>query len=283
MSYERIAVAAKRWHVTLGAPFADVYPGNLVYRCTFADGTHAVIKTEPPRPDEDEFLHGIDAIALYGGSGMVRLLAVDRAARVILMEQVEPGEPLWDVPIAHALEALAATMAKLRRAPPDPDSFPHIRAYRRAWPNHRRLYGGVGPIDADLFELGERMFLELCDTSGAPVVLHGDLHYGNVLRSDRDGWLAIDPRGVSGEPCYEVGALFRNRVEELYGSPDPIEAMRRRVAGVADLTGFDRERVRRWAFAQAVLSEIWSADDPDKPLHIDMRAARLLQEVGPLG
>lgn len=131
--------------------------------------------------------------------------------------------------------------------------------------------------------MGERLFLELCETSGAPVVLHGDLHYGNVLRSDRAGWLAIDPKGVTGEPCYEVGDLFRNRIDELYESADPVRAMRWRVEALADLTGFDRERVRLWSLAQAVLSAVWTADNPRRAGDADLRGARLLHQVGALG
>lgn len=88
---------------------------------------------------------------------------------------------------------------------------------------------------------------------------------------------------MAGEPCYEVGALFRNRVDELYESGDPVQAMRWRVEALAEPTGFDRERIRLWALSQAVLSEVWSADNPSRPSHIDMRAARLLHEIGLLG
>jgi streptomycin 6-kinase len=260
-----------------------VYPGNLVYRCTLRDGTPAVIKTEPDRAGEDEFLTGIDALLLYAGRGMVRVLEVARDERVVLMERVAPGESLWHAPMSSALEAAAAVMARLRRAPPTPHAFPGVRAYQRAWPKHLRLYGGPGPIEADLLEIGERLFIELCDSSATPVVLHGDLHYGNVLSSERDGWLAIDPKGVSGEPCYEVGDLFRNRVDELNTASSPVRAMRWRVEALADLTGFDRERIRLWALSQAVLSEVWSVDDPTRGARVDLRAARLLHEVGPLG
>ncbi len=275
--------AIHRWGITLGEPYLDVHPGNLVYRCTLRDGTPAVIKTEPDRAPEDEFLTGLDALVLYAGRGMARVLEVAREDRIVLMERVAPGETLWDAPIDRALEAVASVMSKLRGAPPKGHSFPDVRAYHRAWPNHVRLYGGPGPIDADLFEIAERLFIDLCDSAGEPVVLHGDLHYGNVLSSDREGWLAIDPKGVTGEPCYEVGDLFRNRVDELYGSSDPVRAMRRRVDTFADLTGFDPERVRAWALAQAVLSEIWTADDLARAQDVDMRAARLLHEVGAIG
>ena len=253
----------------------------MVYRCTLRDGTPAVLKTEPARAD-NEFHTGIDALLLYEGDGMARVLEVDRDERIVLMEMVVPGEPLWHEPIDRALSAIASVMRRLRRAPPAAHAFPNVREYRRAWPNHVRLYGGPGPIDADLFEIGERTFTEMCENSAAPVVLHGDLHYGNVLTSARDGWLAIDPKGVVGEPCYEVGDIFRNRVDELFDT-EPVAAMRRRVDMVADLTGFDRERIRLWALSQAVLSEIWSADDPSRDPHIDLRAARLLHAIGSLG
>ena len=268
--------AVQKWGITIGEVYVDVYPGNLVYRCSLPDDTPAVIKNEPDRGPNDEFLTGLDALICYGGRGMVRVLEVARDDRIVLMERVVPGETLWRAPIDRALEAVASVMSKLRGAPPKGHSFPDVRAYHRAWPNHVRLYGGAGPIDADLFATGEQLFVELCDSATAPVVLHGDLHYGNVLRSDRDRWLAIDPKGVIGEPCYEVGDLFRNRVDELYESSDPVGAMRRRVEAVASLTGFDAERVRSWALAQAVLSEIWTADDPTRAHDVDMRAARLL-------
>ena len=276
LSLQRVA---DEWAITLGEPYTGVYPGNLVYRCTLADGTPAVIKTEPDRFDDDEFLPGIDAMLLYGGRGMARVLRVDRQRRVVLMERVVPGELLWDATIERALEAAAFVMSKLRTPPPKQHAFPEVRTYHRAWPSHVQLYGGPGPIDADLFELGERIFLELCDSSAEPVVLHGDLHYGNVLSSERDGWLAIDPKGLIGEACYEVGDLLRNRVDELQGSA---AVMRRRVEMLADLTGFDRERVRLWGLAQAVLSEIWSTEER-RASRVDMRAARLLHEIGPLG
>jgi streptomycin 6-kinase len=275
--------AVARWGITLGEPYPDVHPGNLVYRCTLPEGTPAVVKAEPERSGVDEFHTGIDALLLYDGRGMVRVLEVDREERTVLLEQVVPGETLWRTPIDAALRAAASVMARLRKAPPRGSSFPEVRDYQRAWPEHARRYGGPGPIDAELFEVSERSFIELCDSSATSVVLHGDLHYGNVLSSAREGWSAIDPKGVLGEPCYEVGDLFRNRVDELFETSDPTRSMRRRVDAVADLTGFDRERIRLWALSQAVLSEVWSAEEPSRGAPLDLRAARLLHQIGPMG
>jgi streptomycin 6-kinase len=39
----------------------------------------------------------------------------------------------------------------------------------------------------------------LLTTQREKVVLHGDMHHGNVLNFGSRGWLAIDPKGLIGE------------------------------------------------------------------------------------
>ena len=75
-----------------------------------------------------------------------------------------------------------------------------------------------------------------------PVVLHGDLHHFNILAAERQPWLAIDPKGVVGEPVYETGALLRNPWPDLLSLPDPGRILARRVDQLAEELGFDRAR-----------------------------------------
>jgi streptomycin 6-kinase len=88
-----------------------------------------------------------------------------------------------------------------------------------------------------------------------PVLLHGDLHHWNILAAGRQPWLALDPKGIVGEPAYEVGALLRN--------PDlmPLQVQERRVDQLTAELGFDRYRILGWGIAQAVLSAWWSYED----------------------
>jgi streptomycin 6-kinase len=96
---------------------------------------------------------------------------------------------------------------------------------------------------------------------GPSVLLHGDLHHGNILAGTRQEWLAIDPQGVVGETAYEVGAFLRNPIEVLTDRPDLIPLMSRRVSLVAETMQLDRARVAGWGMAQAVLAGIWSYED----------------------
>jgi len=147
------------------------------------------------------------------------------------------------------------------------DDFERIR---------KRFDGGTGPLPAGLTARAESLFAELLASSGPPVVLHGDLHHGNILSATRAPWLAIDPKGVVGEAEYEAGALLANPSPEI--AADPAVASRR-IAQLGDLLGFDRQRIRDWAFAQAVLRAWWGVEDRQSPNPGWLRIAETLAAV----
>src|SRR5439155_6776 len=74
------------------------------------------------------------------------------------------------------------------------------------------------------------------------------------LSSER-GWLAIDPKGVVGDPGFEVGAFLSNPK-----GPKTQRLLDRRLDILAELLGYDRRRLKEWAFGFMVLSAFWSAE-----------------------
>ena len=112
-----------------------------------------------------------------------------------------------------------------------------------------------------LVEQAERLFVELLASQDSPVLLHGDLHHWNIAQAEREPWLALDPKGLVGEPAYEVGAWLRNPMPEVNTWPDLRRMLLRRVDQFHDRLGLDRERMRGWGMAQAVLSAWWFYED----------------------
>jgi streptomycin 6-kinase len=129
--------------------------------------------------------------------------------------------------------------------------------------------GASGPLPETLVSQAERLFRELLDSMAEPVLLHGDLHHENILAADNQPsrtegarvWLAIDPKGVTGEPAYEVGALLRNPWPELLSMPQPGQLLARRVDQLSAELGFEQERIVGWGLAQAVLAAWWCIED----------------------
>ncbi|WP_434316592.1 aminoglycoside phosphotransferase family protein [Leifsonia sp. P73] len=87
------------------------------------------------------------------------------------------------------------------------------------------------------------------------VVLHGDIHHGNVLDFAGDGWLAIDPKHIHGDPGFDFANILCNPSAEVALAPGRLE---RTVAVIAAETGITRRRMLRWALAWAGLSAAWS-------------------------
>ena len=254
-----VAECELRWMLQ-ACPSFEPLSYNYVAPVVLADGTAAVLKVGFPGA---ELLSEIEALRTYDGHGYVRLIASDAGLGVMLMERLTPGTPLSSVEDDVRATAIAAGVMRDHRKPIPPGlHFPTVADWAKGIARLRlRFEGGTGPLPPRLVEQAERLFVELIPSSAEPVLLHGDLHHDNILMAERRPWLAIDPKGLVGEPAYETGALLRNP-RPLIGSEQHLDRlMVRRVAQLSDELGFDRQRVTGWGIAQAVLSACWSVED----------------------
>ena len=197
----------------------------------------------------------------WNGVGSVRV--VDAAPGAVVIERLSPGNDLCDLVRGgrddEATHILCDVMAKLNRPPPVDLRLRSIMDWGQGFARNRAAALAVG-MPAELIDHGEALFFELCASPAAPIVLHGDLQHYNVLRDAAQGWLAIDPKGVLGEPAYETGAMLRNPTDDpdLFADPAIIA---RRVAVICERLGYSRDRVLGWCFAQWILSILWAIED----------------------
>jgi streptomycin 6-kinase len=250
---------AQQWSLTVLSPFEPL-SYNYVAPAVRADGTDVVVKVGYLNP---ALCTEIEALRCYDGHGMVQLLEVNQEHGVLLLERLKPGTPLSKERDDRRATSIAVdVMQQLWRPAPDTQAFPSVAQWAQGLHRLRdRFEGGTGPFPAPLVDAAERLFPELLTSMGEPVLLHGDLHQGNILAAERQPWLALDPKGVLGEPTYEVGALLRNPRPGLLAEPQPRQVLAQRVDQFADELGCDRARIVGWGLAQAVLSAWWGFED----------------------
>jgi streptomycin 6-kinase len=264
-----------RWSITVGSPVDDL-SYNYVAPAVDRDGRALMLKLGVPNP---ELLTEIEALQIYDGRGCVRLLAADRGQGALLLERLEPGVALGACvdDDEQATSIAAGVMQRLWRPVPPEHPFPSVARWAAGLDRLRKRFdGSTGPLPGALVVQAEGLFRELIASMGEPVLLHGDLHHDNILAAEREPWLAIDPKGVVGEPAYEVGALLRNPFPEILSMPQPARILDRRVDQLASELGFDRGRILGWALAQAVLSAWWCLEDRVPCLDGSIACAELL-------
>lgn len=257
-----LADCEERWNLTIGAPVGNL-SYNYVAPAVLADGTEVMVKTGLT----DEFPSQPEALRHFDGHGMVRLLAYDEHDEVMLLERLKPGTTLRTVEDDEAAITVAANVMRelWRPLPQKHFSFPSVNDWGKGFARLRKQYdGGTGPFPPAIFERAEKLYAELCASMAEPVLLHGDLHQDNILSAEREPWLAVDPKGVIGEPVFETGALLRNFWPDILSIIDPKRLMARRIDQLSAELGFDRERIYDWGFAQAVLSVLWGVEDKGK-------------------
>ena len=267
---------AARWSLKVGPPFVPL-SYNYAAPAEGPGGARLVLKLGVPAP---ELLSEMEALRLFGGRGAARLVEADPGHGALLLERLEPGTQLLSLcekDDRAATSAAANVMRKLWREVPRGHAFPTAADWGRGFEKMRaRFGGGTGPLPRRLAEEAESLFRELLASADEPVLLHGDLHHGNVLAAARGPWLAIDPKGLVGEPAYEVGALLRNPMPQLLRWPRPVGVTERRVAQLSEELGLERERVRGWGLAQAVLSAWWTIEDGGEVPESDFAVAEIL-------
>lgn len=268
---EILADCARRWQLTILPPVANL-SFHYVAPAVRADGTPVMLKASSPT---GEFAAEAEAMRLLGGPGMARLLEADTEHEVMLLERLLPGTTLAQlVPEQdeRATSILVGVMKQIWQPAPTEHHFPTVERWGKGLARLRARYnGGCGPFPRRLVEEAETMFAELSATAGPPMLLHGDLHHENILRSG-DGWRAIDAKGVVGDPGYETGLLFYNPMPQLFQVPNLRKLLARRVDQLAAELEMDRARIRGWGLAQCVLSAWWHMEDGHQEVPRDVLA-----------
>ena len=266
----------ERWSLILDEPFENL-SYNLVIPGRTSDGAEVVLKAGVPCR---ELLTEASALNFFAGVGAVRLLEHDAPRGILLMERITPGTPVYELQGSIEATSIAAVlMRRLWRTPPAEHSFPSLAVWFRALERLRNKFGGgSGPFPPELIARAESEFAELNASSERSVVLHGDLHHGNILYSARSEWVAIDPKGICGDRGYEVGSFMLNQLPVGASEFVTMEILARRLSIFSDELGIEKARLARWAFCHAVLSAVWDFEESSDPSDT-IRLAQMLERL----
>jgi streptomycin 6-kinase len=213
----------------------------------------AVLKVSFPHPGN---VHEPDAFAAWCGRGAVLLHERDDERFAMLLERAWTSN-LAEVEDGDEVMAVAGQISH-RLAAPAPPGLPRLREQADTWEDQLRK---------DAQELPHTLSRYVLDATVATVrelgriqpdtLIHGDLHARNILRANREPWLAVDPKGYAGDPAYDGGTLLKARALTLLEADDLSKAVHRSLDVFAEAAELDRERVQRWAQFHAVQAAFW--------------------------
>lgn len=226
-----------------------------------------------------EFKSEMAALRLFNGEGACALLDCDEERYWMLLERLSPGAMLVTVEDDEEATHIAANVMKKIWRPVEsgsrlPGAFLQLSNWFDGLKQLHSMFKGItGPLNKKLVQRVESCVKDFVAENHRPVLMHGDFHHFNILSSER-GWLVIDPKGVIGPAGYEVGPFLINPWGDLLNGNDYRRMTRRRIDILHEDLGFERERIREWGLAHAILSAWWSIED-----HGDWRYATEFAEM----
>jgi streptomycin 6-kinase len=196
----------------------------------------------------------------WDGCGAARVLAQDKDA--VLLERGAVSPSLVDLSREgeddEASRIICGVIAALHAAAREEKALPNLVPLSH-W------FGELYPAAAaqgGILSQAAAAARNLLASPREMVVLHGDIHHGNILYFGARGWLAIDPKGLWGERGFEYANLFCNPDTETATAPGRLA---RQAAVVTAAAGLERARLLRWVLAYAGLSAAWLLGEGKPP------------------
>jgi streptomycin 6-kinase len=224
------------------------------------------------REDTNEF--EARALEAWRGRGMMALEDADPDSGALLLERLDHRRSLHTLPLWAAAE-VAGTLIRTLAVPPPPGILT-LREVAAGLPDRlARSQQALGkPIPARWLAAARRHAAEL-GAAGEQVLIHADLHYGNVLAASRRPWLAIDPRPLRGAPEYSVPELMWSRADELNTDAD----VWRLFDVVVAAGNLNRDVAWGWVVTRCVDYWLWGLE---RGLTVDpARCERILDALSP--
>ncbi len=254
---QTLALIGVKWNLTID----DFFPNlsfNFVAKCSDRRGENYVLKVGVP--DEDApLLSEKRALEAFDGKGAVRVLRYDENLCAILLERAVEGKTLSEVcgeDYAKAVEIAVEVMLKLPRNLPDKTHFTNLETWFEGL--DRAVQADFAP---EKIAKAQGFFAELTEPFERKILLHGDVHFDNILSARREPFLLIDPKGVVGEIGYEIAVFLNDLAGWTAHLANREQILESAVEKFSKAFGVPPNELRKWAFAFAVLSAWWMVED----------------------
>lgn len=259
------------WHDHLGTAWLDELPGMVEAQCTAWNlvidgqplhGSNALVVPVTRHghplmlrlcPPGDDVAQEAKALRLWDGRGAVQLFDADEDARAMLLERLDSTHTLAAVPIQAALPVFAELINVLAVPVPADIRSTATAAGREAEQFERDWLATGKPVPRSRLDAAVAVAVQRASEPVQNRAVNGDLHYEQVLRSDRAPWLVVDPVLLRGDAEYDLGRILWSRLDELPHEADVVAAFDTFVT----LAGVPADRARAWVIIRSMSYLLW--------------------------
>lgn len=245
----RLPERIKETCLAIGVVHAEQIPSDwtIVLRTITHSGQVLYIKASPLG---DESQAAIASLIPNAHPMLVHCIHSDIGNGIQVLADIPGNQLSWNCNSTDELKAVGYLLAELHQLKIAPLMIPLSQWCNELLNSPVRV---LSEISVNI-ERCERLLA----TSPAATWLHGDLHHGNIIEHAKTQQLvAIDPKGIFGDPSFDICTFVRNHVPEQLNDEALSDFLERRIRLIGDAAGYPTERAFAWAAAGNALSLVW--------------------------
>lgn len=185
---------------------------NLIFTCHSDQFGDAVLKIG--YPDSPEIVTEVNALKEYDGGKFCKVYEVDIEAGVFLEQHIVPGVALRAEPSLDArLSVFCELYQNLHISSDNAEGYP---TYKR-WVYRITEYMSTRRDCTELYlkmKKAKATFDAVSLDYNKQLLLHGDFHHDNILQNRHGGYTIIDPKGVIGDPVFDLTRFILNEFDD---------------------------------------------------------------------
>ena len=230
---------------------------SCVYSCDSKQYGKAILKVRSDiKVIEDEFL----TLKEYNGRGFCKAYHCDTTEGILLEEKIEPGIELRKEPLLERRVSLFCQLYKNFHIEPSKGySFPTYLD----WVNKITQYMQSRKDYVELYEhmrRAQELCIELFHRYPPTKLLHGDLHHDNILLNKEGTYTIIDPKGVLGDPIFDLPRFILNEMEDEIN-----EALALKINTVITIIShqlhISPKLIKKLFYIEMSMAECWNVED----------------------
>ncbi|MDR6550190.1 aminoglycoside phosphotransferase family protein [Paenibacillus qinlingensis] len=236
------------------------YSANLVFTCFSVRFGKAVLKIGNSRSLHTE----VNALIQYTNSRFCKVFEADVDRGILLEERVLPGTSLRDESdLEKRLSVFCSLYKGLHVTPVNADLFPTYSNWVRRITDYMSTREDCNDMFVHMQKANE-ICESLATSYSQQMLLHGDFHHDNILLTANEEYIIIDPKGVIGDPIFDVPRFILNEFEQLEAS----ERLKK-IIGIVDYLAkhlqIPNEIIKQCLYVETAMGACWSVEDGATP------------------
>lgn len=258
---EDIEFYAIKWKLEI-IQLVDYFSVNCIFICKSECFEGAILKICKPCK---EVLTEFNTLCEYNGRRFCKVFDSDIDNGAILEELIQPGIQLRDEKVLEKrLSIFTSLYNHLHIEPANAELFPtytewvsRITDYMSKREDYKELYLYM--------KKAKDICLSLDFKYPKKMLLHGDLHHDNILLSNNGEYKIIDPKGVIGDPIFDVPRFILNEQNDDISSEQNYLKTSKIIDFFEESLNIPNKIIKQCFFIEMAMANCWEVESGAAP------------------